>query len=425
MSIRSVIRKARIGIVLGLSALVAVLLLALKPEAERTVPEETGRLVEVMSFQASAVPMVVESYGTVKPTETLSIVAEVKGPILRLDPAFSEGGFIPAGTAFILIDPRSYQLETERRKIQLQQSLAELGRLEQEVRNLQAVQRIAQTDVAFSKEDLERSRSLFAKSVLSQSAADKTEQKYLASLDRLQGIENQLALTDPMRQQLAAQREMARVALKQAELDLEKTRIVSPFDGYVLEKAVETGQNVNAGQPLGKIYRAGQLEVDAHIPMKDVKWLPENLASIIVEVVFENAGAEVIFSGRASRLKARMEENTRTLPMIIAIDKKETPRDNPGVFGLRPGMFVTVRIKGRTVPNAFVLPRHAVYPGDLVYTVQDGRLQSKSVSVLRSYREHLVVAGGIDSGERIIITPLPAATDGMKIRIKENVVPTK
>jgi multidrug resistance efflux pump len=413
----------RIALVLGLSALAAVLLLALKPEAERSVPEDAGRLVEVMRFAPATVPMVVEAFGTVKPRETLSLVAEVKGQIVHLDPAFVEGGLIPQGAPFIRIDPRGYQLEVERRRIQLQQTQAELGRLEQEVRNLQAMRRIAQTDLALVKEDLERSRSLFAKKVLSQSAADKTEQRHLASRERLQGIENQLALTDPARLQLTAQRDMARVALRQAELDLEKTVIVSPFDGCVLDKAVEAGQNVNAGQLLGKIYRAGELEVDVHIPIKDLKWLPGDLAGIDAEVVFENAGSEVTYRGQASRLKAAMEENTRTLPMVIAVDPRAPLRGRPGVSGLRPGMFVTVRINGRSIPGAFVLPRHVVYPGDRVYLAQDGRLKSKPVGVLRSYRDHLVVGEGIDAEDRIVVTPLPAATDGMKIRIRQDAAP--
>ncbi|MFO7708342.1 MAG: efflux RND transporter periplasmic adaptor subunit [Desulfobacterales bacterium] len=420
MSLRSILRKARIGLALGLSALAAVLLLTMRPEAERTVPAETGRLVEVMRFEAAAVPMVVEAFGTVRPRETLSVVAEVKGQLVGLDPSFTEGGFIPHGAVFARIDPRSFELEVERRRIQVQQSAAELARLEQEVRNLQAMRRIAQTDAALSREDLERSRSLFAKQVLSQSAADKSEQKYLTSLERLQGIENQLALTEPMRLQLAAQRDMARVALKQAELDLEKTGIAAPYDSFVLEKAVEAGQNVTPGQLLGKIYPAGQLEVDVNIPVKELQWLPGDLAAIDAQVVFENAGAEVVFSGKASRLKARMEENTRTLPMVIAIDTEAPASGSLGVSGLRPGMFVTVRISGRTIPNAFLLPRHVVYPGNLVYAVRDGRLQSKPVSVLRSYREHLVVDQGIDPGDRIIVTPLPAATDGIRVRVQEN-----
>jgi multidrug efflux pump subunit AcrA (membrane-fusion protein) len=118
-----------------------------------------------------------------------------------------------------------------------------------------------------------------------------------------------------------------------------------------------------------------------------------------------------------------MEENTRTLPMVIAIDSQAPVKERAGVSGLRPGMFVTVRINGRSVSGAFVLPRHAVYPGDIVYVARDDRLKSKPVGVLRSYRDHLVVAGGIDADDRIVVTPLPAATDGMKVRIRPDTAP--
>lgn len=419
MGAKPLLRKARILLVLGVSALAAVLLVALKPEAERVVPPETGRLVEVIAVRPEAVPLVIEAFGTVRPRETLNLAAEVKGQIVHLHPQFTEGGFIPAGELLVEIDPRGFRLEAERRRIQLEQSNAELGRLEQEVLNLQELKKIAQSDLALAEEDFVRSKSLQAKQVLAKSAVEKAEQRTLAARERLQGIENQLALTGPMRRQLVAQREMAAVMLKQAELDLEKTRIAAPYDGYVLEKAVETGQSVSVGQLLGRIYRAGELEVDVHLPVKDLPWLPEELEAIAAEVVFESAGSGLTFSGRVSRTKARMEENTRTLPLVIAI-ASSSDRSRSGLTGLRPGMFVNVRLKGRTAPEAFVLPRHAVHPGDLVYTVREDRLQATPVRVLRAYREHLVVDRGLQPGERVVVTPLAGAADGMKVRVRES-----
>ena len=43
-----------------------------------------------------------------------------------------------------------------------------------------------------------------------------------------------MALTGPMRDQLKAQRDMAKVLLRQAELDLERTSIVAPFIGAIV-----------------------------------------------------------------------------------------------------------------------------------------------------------------------------------------------
>ena len=38
--------------------------------------------------------MVVDTFGTVAPRESLKLVAQVRGQIVALDPAFKEGGFV-------------------------------------------------------------------------------------------------------------------------------------------------------------------------------------------------------------------------------------------------------------------------------------------------------------------------------------------
>jgi hypothetical protein len=81
-------------------------------------------------------------------------------------------------------------------------------------------------------------------------------------------------------------------------------------------------------------------------------------------------------------------------------------------------MFVTVKIKGKEVDQAFVLPRHVVYPGDMVYTVEGDRLKIKSVDIMRRYKDFVIVNKGLSDGEQIIKTPMSAATDGMLVRVK-------
>jgi multidrug efflux pump subunit AcrA (membrane-fusion protein) len=79
-------------------------------------------------------------------------------------------------------------------------------------------------------------------------------------------------------------------------------------------------------------------------------------------------------------------------------------------------MFVTVNIAGHTVERAFVLPRHLVYPDDVVYMAVDDRLHIQPVRVLRAYRDTVVIDDGLSAGDLVITTPLSSATEGMKIR---------
>ena len=414
-------KTIRVLAVILAAIVIAAVLVILRPKAERQVVEEKGRLVEVFAARAEKVPMIIEAYGTVKPRDELLLVAEVRGQVVATDPSFEEGNFVTRGTRLIQIDPRTYELEVQRRSVQIKQAQAEIKRLEQEILNLQARIKIAKSDLSLAEADYFRLKKLIDKKVIAQSTLDKTEQQYLASRERLQTLENQLALTGPQKEQLLAQRHMTRVMLAEAKLDLERSAIVAPFDGWVLARTIEVGQHVTIGQSMGRIYSAGELDIEVRIPVKDFKWLPAGLdanAPIGAEVVFENDGARMTWNGRVSRVKAEMDDKTRTLPLIIEVDETSNSGEDRNALRLRPGMFVTARIKGKEVRQAFVLPRHVVYPGDRVYTVEGDRLKIKSVDILRTFKDSVIVSQGLSDGERIVKTPLSDATDGMLIRVQ-------
>ena len=414
-------KTIRVFVVILAALIIAAVLVILRPKAERRVVEDKGRLVEVFAARSEKVQMVIEAYGTVQPREELLLVAEVRGQIVATDPTFEEGNFITRGTRLIQIDPRTYELDVQRRNVQIKQAQAEIKRLEQEVLNLQARIKIAKSDVALAKNEYFRLKKLIDRKVVAQSTLDKTEQQYLASLERLQALENQLALTGPQKEQLLAQRDMAKVMFETAKLDLERSAIIAPFDGWVLAKTIEVGQHVTIGQSMGKIYSTGELEIEVRIPVKDFKWLPAEInggARIEADVIFENQGAQMVWNGQVTRVKAEMDNRTRTLPVVIEVDTFSDSGENSNALRLRPGMFVTAKIKGKEVNKAFVLPRHVVYPGDRIYTVEGDRLKIKSVDILRAFKDSVIVSQGLSDGERIIKTPLPDVTDGMLVRIK-------
>jgi RND family efflux transporter MFP subunit len=215
---------------------------------------------------------------------------------------------------------------------------------------------------------------------------------------------------------------MARVMFEQAKLDLERSSIEAPYDGWVLDKSIEVGQHVNIGQQMGSIYKAGELDIEVNIPTKEFKWLPPEMGNdspVAANVVFRNTGDEQVWKGHVARVKARMDQRTRTLPVVVEVDEGTDAAVSEGGMRLRPGMFVTIKIKGKAIDQAFVLPRHVVYPGDVVYTLANDRLKMKDVGILRTYKDSVIINEGISEGDQIIKTPLSGAVDGMKVRLKE------
>ena len=408
-------KAIRVIVVLSVAIVIAVLLIKMQPEPEHKIRTETALLVEALPAKAETLNMIIESYGTVKPRELLKLVAEVKGQIVSLGPAFKEGSFIKKGMTLIKIDPRSYQLEVDKRKVEIKQAEAELKHLNQEILNLEASIKIAKSDSILAKAEYLRQKKLIEKNVVAQTTLDNAEQKYLASLERLQNLQNQLALTGPSKDRLKAQRDMAKVLFRQAKLDLEKTSIIAAFDGWVVEKEVEKGQHVNAGQNLGKIYSKGALDIEVNIPIKDLRWLPTDFAEDSMpetEIIFSRNNSVNTWNGRVARVKAKIDEKTRTLPVVVEVNYNSKTGIN-----LKPGMFVTVNIKGIEINNIYVLPRHVVYNDDTVYLFIDNCLKIREVSILRRFKNSVFINKGLSDGELVIQTPLSRVSDGMQVRL--------
>lgn len=411
-------KTIRVIIVLAAAIVIAVLLIKMQPEPERKIRIETPLLVETFPAKAENLNMIIESYGTVKPRELLKLAAEVKGRIVSLDPTFKEGGFIKKGSALIKIDPRSYQLDVDKREVEIKQAEAELKHLKQEVLNLEASIKIAGSDLVLAKAEYLRQKKLVEKNVAAQTTLDNAEQKYLASLERMQGLQNQLALTGPSKDRLKAKRDMADVLLRRAELDLEKTSIIAAFDGWVVEKEVEKGRYVNAGQNLGEIYRKGALDIEVNIPIKDLRWLPTDFAEDSMpeaKIIFSSNDASHTWNGRVARFKSQLDEKTRTLPVVVEINCNSKSEVNKSAINLKPGMFVTVHIKGIEIKHIYVLPRHVLYGDDAVYLFSDNRLRIRQVGILRRFKESVFIDKGLSDGELVIKTPLSRVFDGMRV----------
>ena len=417
-------KMLRVLLVLVISIGIAVLLVTLRPEAERRPIENTGRLVETIPASAASIRMPVEAFGTVEPRELVKLVAQVRGQITDMHPMFKEGAEFPPGETLLTIDPRSYALEVDRRRVQIQQAVAELAQLDQEKKNLAARTRIARSDMKLADADYRRLKTLSEENVASPAQRDQARQRYLSSQERLQTLENQRALTPISRKRLQANLEMARVMLKQAMLDLDRSAITSSFHGWVMTKNVEIGEHVTNGAVLGTVYRDGAFDVAIRIPIADAKWLEfrsESGGAIRADIRLVGHEKMTNWTGRVSRTKASIDKTTRTLPLVVEIDTPDRSgrSGSPGEVPKRllPGMFVRVHLYGQQLENVFVLPRHVLRAGDVVYLATSGRLETREVEVVRRYRDRVIIGTGLDTGDQVIRTPLAGAVPGMKIRV--------
>jgi len=76
-------------------------------------------------------------------------------------------------------------------------------------------------------------------------------------------------------------------------------------------------------------------------------------------------------------------------------------------------MFVGVELRGRSRPNTLIIPRSALH-GQHVYVLnQENRLETRAITTGVAGASYYSVTDGLEAGEKIIVSDLVPAIEGM------------
>ncbi|MCD4742502.1 MAG: efflux RND transporter periplasmic adaptor subunit, partial [Desulfobacteraceae bacterium] len=300
------------------------------------------------------------------------------------------------------------------------QAKADIARLEQEIMNYRSDIDLANDNLKLSTKEFNRITKLAKGNYATKNQLDSVEMAFLKAKMQVQEINNRLLLTDSIMEQKQSVLKMAKVELDRANLALEKTELKAPFEGYVMDKFVEEGEYVGTGQALGHIYLKSKLDVDVRIPLEKMKWLDsvmQNGLMPMVEIKMAGPAGDDsgLWHGKVARVKANIDEKTRTLPMTIEIDNVGDNHSN--LYTLRPGTFVKCSIKGEKLENIFILPGY-LFNKNSLFLIENGQLHKKEVKILRKFEDKVYVQDGLQQGDKILSIPIPGAIEGMKVKLK-------
>jgi len=83
---------------------------------------------------------------------------------------------------------------------------------------------------------------------------------------------------------------------------------------------------------------------------------------------------------------------------------------------LSKGMFVQVVLRGNHQIQRLLVPRSAVRAGEVYVADGENRLRRRSVGVLFSQGMVSVIAAGLEPGERVVVSDLVPAVEGMLLQ---------
>jgi multidrug resistance efflux pump len=209
--------------------------------------------------------------------EVIQIAPRVSGPIVNLP--VRDNQIVKAGNVLFEIDPRTFEASVEQARADLDETRDNIKSLEKQVEAARAsvavsgaaVKRAAITihqyeaEIEKTKAEFERQQRMLQKDATSQKSVERAKANYAINLDKKRGAEASLvearASLSQAEANLAvaeanlgapgtenARLRAAKAAVKQAELNLEFTKVRAPVDGYVTNLTLRLGSQVVANQ---------------------------------------------------------------------------------------------------------------------------------------------------------------------------------
>jgi len=376
-------------IIIFIGIMAAVIMIRSRPQIEKRPVSFPPPLVRASMIHLQGYQLVVSSQGTVSPRTESELVSQVSGQVIEVAPQFAPGGFFKKEDVLIRIDPRDYEFSLSRLKALVAQAQLRLAQEEAEA--------------SIARQEWER--------------LGKEEEP------------DPLVLRIPQLAEAETSYEAAQAELNQAELNLQRTKIIAPFDGRVRVKKVDVGQVVIPGVPLATIYAVDYAEVRLPVPDDEIGYLDccldyrtQNPAELDIDVKLSASygGNFYKWSGKIVRVEGEIDPLSHMITLVARI---KDPYGR-GVQSERPplavGMFVEAEIIGRRVDDVAVIPRSALRGEERILIIdKDNKLHFRKVEVLRADFETVIISSGLNEGERICISPLEAVVDGMEVRVVE------
>lgn len=327
--------------------------------AQQQVP---AALVEVA--QASAELMAPQVYmpGTVISKNDSRVSAQITGQVTWVA---TEGTLVKKGDVIAEIDNRNHRLTVGRNQSQIQ-------RLEARVKYLRA--------------DLARLREL--------------AETNNTPASRVEEAESTLAMTG---QELA----QARIALEQAEIDLDRTKVRAPFPGRVVARLAQAGEYSVPGRQIVRLVDTENLEISAQAPV--------NLAGLLRD------GQRVLLRKDA----ASMDSSIRALvPVGDTISRTMEIRVNvPVGASYVVGTALQIGVPSSAPAEVVAVPRDALVlrsDGTYVFRIkEDNTAERLLVRTGAASGARVAVLGGIESGDRVVIRGGERLRPGQSVRFDE------
>ncbi|MFO0701255.1 MAG: efflux RND transporter periplasmic adaptor subunit [Nitrospira sp.] len=221
---------------------------------------------------------------------------------------------------------------------------------------------------------------------------------------------------EAVRQLKAAQSQVnaTRAKLNSAEVQLSYTELKADASGVITAKGAEPGEVVQAGQMIFSLAHQEGRDAVFDMPAKVIRDGMSTHQEIDVWLA-DNPAIKTV--GHVREISPQANPSTRTYPVKVGLD------------AIPSGMFLGSTIVGRVklragtqieIPSSALTMRET-HPAVWVIDPQTHSVQKREIEVARYNQTAVVVASGLESGERIVTAGTQSLHQGQQVQVLEDV----
>jgi RND family efflux transporter MFP subunit len=203
--------------------------------------------------------------------------------------------------------------------------------------------------------------------------------------------------------------ENAKTTVESSKLQLDKTKIVAPIDGVIVDLPYYTqSTQVETGSTIAKIMDYKTMYMDVQLPEK---YIAKIKPGQIVKLTNYTIPDDTII-GNITQLSPAINADTRTFKGNISIN-------NPKYL-LRPGMFVKADIVTNKADSVIVIPKNIILSrqrGKTVFVVDRGVAAERIIETGLENSTDIEVIKGLTKNDRIVTSGFETLSNKSKVKI--------
>jgi multidrug efflux pump subunit AcrA (membrane-fusion protein) len=403
-----------------------------KKEVVHEKPTMVAKSVNVISIQKRPFTASITAYGTVQPTVTFQGKAEVAGRVTYVHPALKPGGIIAKGTVVVRINPVDYKLSLDKNRSDLTVSQAQLEQLQQEQASTRASLKLTKANLRLGLQELQRIRTIWKQRLIARSKLDVEQQKVLQLRQKVADTQGKLATYASRIKNANAKIKRSQQQIKGGKTTLGRTKIRMPFDARINIANLDKGEIINAGSVLFEAINTDAVEINAELPIAQMKILlstshstasqltitnsKKNLQNLPLNAQINVVGSDKneVWKARVARFSASVDPIRHTTVITVVVDKPNKNSVRGSNSTLLKGMYEAVKLSAPTY-NAIVIPRKAIHSGRAFIVNQDKQLEIRPLDIQSQQGNDAIIRNGLKEGEQLIVNDLIPVIKGMPL----------